>query len=449
MSSIVNDKWQIIINRLKSELSLSDVAFNTWVMPIEIQSISDDVIILYAPNEIIRDYVNSRYLLHLRVIIAEECGKEYEISITSNKDELSTNEEPSNKTIKRPSITSTYTFDNFVVGANNAFAQSAALAVAENPLNSPYNPLFLYGGSGLGKTHLMYAIANYIKENNPSINVLYVTSEKFTNDVIEAIRTGKGGNVSAISNVRNKYRNVDVLLLDDIQFIIGKESTQEEFFHTFNDLYDANKAIIISSDKAPKNFEVLDERYTSRFESGLTADINSPDYETRMAILKKKIDVDQILISIPNDVLDYIATNVTTNIRELESCLTKVVAYSKLSNEPVSLDIAIKALNDIITKNENKIITPELVLDVVCDHFNISKFEVAGKKRTSELITPRHIVMYLSRQLTEAPLEKIGKVLGGKDHSTVDHGIKNIETKLSTDENLANTIDIIKKKISP
>ena len=318
-----------------------------------------------------------------------------------------------------------YTFDTFVVGANNNLAHAAALAVAESP-GEVYNPLFIYGGVGLGKTHLMHSIAHFILKNNPEAKILYVTSEKFTNELIDAIRNKN--NIST-TEFREKYRNNDVLLIDDIQFIIGKESTQEEFFHTFNTLYEAKKQIIISSDKPPKEIETLEERLRSRFEWGLTVDIQSPDYETRMAIL---------------------ATNIKSNIRELEGALTKIVALSKLDhNKEINIALAEEALKDIISPNAERKVTPELIIQVVADHFGITPLDISSQKRNKEVVYPRQIVMYLCQSMTGASLQEIGRYLGGRDHTTIIHGREKIAADLKTNENLANTIEILKKKLSP
>ena len=317
-----------------------------------------------------------------------------------------------------------YTFDTFVVGGNNNFAHAASLAVAESP-GEVYNPLFLYGGVGLGKTHLMHSIAHFILDKNPKKKVLYVTSETFTNELIEALKNGKtAGNESAMSKFRDKYRNNDVLLIDDIQFIIGKESTQEEFFHTFNHLHTSGKQIIISSDKPPKDIETLEARLRTRFEWGLIADISSPNYETRMAILQKKIELDHLeKYNIPNDVLEYIATNVKTNIRELEGSLNKLIALYKLNNTG-SIDIALaaEALKDIISSDNRREVTPELILDIVSEHFGVSIPDLKGNKRNAEIVFPRQIAMYLIRNMTETSLKAVGVILGGKDHSTIKHG---------------------------
>ena len=306
------------------------------------------------------------------------------------------------------------------------------------------NPLFIYGGAGLGKTHLMHSIAHYIIEHDENSKVLYVTSEEFTNELIETIRNG---NNSAMSKFREKYRNIDVLLVDDIQFIIGKESTQEEFFHTFNSLHSAKKQIIISSDKPPKDMEILEERFRSRFEWGLIADITLPDYETRMAILHKKEELEGYNIS--EEVINYIATNIKSNIRELEGAFNKVMASSKLEKKEVTLELAEQALKDIISPNEQKVITPDYIISVVAEHYHVTVTELCGNKRSSKIVMPRQIAMYLCREILDTSLKTIGKNLGNRDHTTVMHGIEKIENELKTNENLKNSIDILKKKINP
>ena len=345
--------------------------------------------------------------------------------------------------IQNANLNPRYTFDTFVVGANNNLAHAASLAVAESP-GEIYNPLFIYGGVGLGKTHLMHSIAHFILKNNPKAKILYVTSEKFTNELIDAIRNKN--NIST-TEFREKYRNNDVLLIDDIQFIIGKESTQEEFFHTFNALHEAKKQIIISSDKPPKEIETLEERLRSRFEWGLTVDIQSPDYETRMAILRKKEELEGY--NIDNEVIKYIATHIKSNIRELEGALTKIVALSKLNKKEITLELAEEALKDLISPNAVREITPELIINVVADHYKIQPSDITSSKRNKEVVYPRQIVMYLCRHMTNTSLQAIGKELGGKDHTTIIHGADKITAELVDNEALANTIEILKKKISP
>ncbi|MEG0227185.1 MAG: chromosomal replication initiator protein DnaA, partial [Lachnospiraceae bacterium] len=351
--------------------------------------------------------------------------------------------------IEKANLNSKYTFDTFVVGSNNNFAHAASLAVAESP-GQVYNPLFLYGGVGLGKTHLMHSIAHFILEKDASKKVLYVTSEAFTNELIEAIKNGKNGNDSTMSKFRDKYRNNDVLLIDDIQFIIGKESTQEEFFHTFNHLHMAGKQIIISSDKPPKDIETLEARLRTRFEWGLIADIQSPNYETRMAILQKKIELDGLeKYHIPTDVIEYIAQNVKSNIRELEGSLNKLIAFAILGKKEIDIPLAAEALKDIVSPNENRPITASLIIDVVAEHFNVSIGDLKSSKRNAEIVTARQIAMYLCRQMTEIPLKSVGIMLGGRDHSTVSHGVDKVAADIVKSETLNNTVEIVKKKINP
>ena len=325
------------------------------------------------------------------------------------------------------------------------------MAVSESP-GEIYNPLFLYGGVGLGKTHLMHSIAHFILEKDPTKKVLYVTSETFTNELIEALKSGKtsGGNELAMTAFREKYRNIDVLLIDDVQFIIGKESTQEEFFHTFNHLHVSGKQIIISSDKPPKDMETLEARLRTRFEWGMIADISSPDYETRMAILRKKEELDGLeKYHIPDEVMQYIANNIKSNIRELEGSLNKLIALSNLENKPIDIPLAAEALKDMISPDDNRAVSPELIIEVVSEHFNVPVAELKGKKRNAEIVLPRQIVMYLCRNMTDTPLKSIGALLGGKDHASISHGVKKIEQDMKTDEALNNTINIIRKKINP
>ena len=321
-------------------------------------------------------------------------------------------------------------------------AHAASLAVAESP-GTIYNPLFLYGGVGLGKTHLMQSIAYYIKEHHPNLKVLYTTSEEYTNQVIEAIRNGSP---SVLSRFREKYRKADVLLVDDIQFIIGKESTQEEFFHTFNALHSAGKQIIISSDRPPKDMDILEERIKSRFEWGLMADIQSPDYETRIAILRKKMDMDGYYVN--KEVIEYIASNVRTNIRELEGSLNKVVAIANLEKKPITIDLARSALKDIINPTETKVITADMIIDEVAAYFGITPEDIKGDKRSNKIAYPRKISMYLIRELTNNTLEMIGSIMGGKHHTTVSYGIENIEESLKSSPETAEAVETLKKRIS-
>ena len=458
----VKEKWPEIIEHLRVEHELLNVSFNTWIKPLKVYDVIDDTAYILVNKDSSVEYIDKKYRLPLMVCIAEITGKEYEIQFVSEDDDklneihnasIDNGQKKKTKSLaEKAGLNPKYTFDTFVVGGNNNFAHAASLAVAESP-GEVYNPLFLYGGVGLGKTYLMHSIAHFILDKNPKKKVLYVTSETFTNELIDALRNGKtAGNESAMLNFRDKYRNIDVLLIDDIQFIIGKESTQEEFFHTFNHLHTLGKQIIISSDKPPKDIETLESRLRTRFEWGLIADISSPDYETRMAILQKKIELDHLeKYNIKNDVLDYIAANVKSNIRELEGSLNKLIALYKLNNNnnPIDIALAAEALKDIISSDNRREVTPELILDIVSDHFGITVADLKSKKRDSEIAVPRQICMYLMRTMTDTALKGIGAVLGGKDHSTVKYGVEKIAKDIESDEMMTNTINIIKKKINP
>ena len=466
---IVTEKWNEIIENLRLEHSLSDVSFKTWILPLKVYDVIENTVYILVTLDGTGDYIDyieKKYLLPFKVSIAEITGIEYDVKfIPDNPSELEKVEEIANAhkkkaaahtkkndnllMIERANLNPRYTFDTFVVGKNNNFAHAASLAVAESP-GEVYNPLFLYGGVGLGKTHLMHSIAHFILEKDPKKKVLYVTSEAFTNELIESLRSGKTGNELPMTAFRDKYRNVDVLLIDDIQFIIGKESTQEEFFHTFNHLHVAGKQIIISSDKPPKDIETLEARLRTRFEWGLIADISAPDYETRMAILKKKIESDQLeRYHIPEDVLQFIATNIKSNIRELEGSLNKLIALYKLKNEEINISLAAEALKDLISPDENRKITPELIIETVSEHFGISVADLKSASRDAKTTSARHIAMYLCRSMTDTPLKMIGSLLGGRDHSTVKHGVDKVSKDMENNDSLKNTITIIQKKISP
>lgn len=446
----VMEKWDEILKIVKTEHDLSDVSFNTWLKPLKVYAVEGNVVTILVPSEQVGlNYISKKYKLPLQVTISEVTGMDdCEIRFILPEDigaseEASYNKSTQDARCEEAHLNPKYTFDTFIVGSNNKFAQAAALAVAESP-GDTYNPLFIYGGAGLGKTHLMHSIAHFIIEHNSDSKVLYVTSEEFTNELIDTIRNG---NNSAMTKFREKYRNIDVLLVDDIQFIIGKESTQEEFFHTFNSLHTAKKQIIISSDKPPKDMEILEERFRSRFEWGLIADITLPDYETRMAILHKKEEMDGYNIN--EDVIQYIANNIKSNIRELEGAFNKVMAFAKLEQREVTLQLAEQALRDIISPDEKKIITPDYIISVVAEHFNLTPTDLSGNKRNSKVVVPRQIAMYLCREIIDTSLKTIGKSLGNRDHTTVMHGIEKIEKELETDLNLSNTVDILKKKINP
>ena len=454
--NIVEENWEQILNKMKLEYCSSNISYNTWIAPLTVYEVTDDTVYILVKLRASLEHIEEKYLLPFKVCIAEVTGYEYEVSFVTDdhvviqeKKDTAVKKQQSNAIFEQANLNPKYTFDTFVVGSNNNFAHAASLAVADSP-GEIYNPLFLYGGVGLGKTHLMHSIAHFILEKDPTKKVLYVTSETFTNELIDALKIGKNGNELAMTTFREKYRNNDVLLIDDIQFIIGKESTQEEFFHTFNHLHVSGKQIIISSDKPPKDIETLEARLRTRFEWGLIADISSPDYETRMAILRKKEELDGLeRYHIPDEVMQYIANNITSNIRELEGSLNKLIALANLENKPIDIPLAAEALKDMISPNNTREITPELIIEVVSDHFNVPAAELKGKKRNAEIVLARQIVMYLCRKMTDTPLKTIGLILGGKDHASVSHGVKKIEHDVKTDEALNNTVNIIKKKLNP
>ena len=442
---IVQDKWKEILQRVRDEHELSEISFTTWIEPLTIHSVEDNLITILVPSEKMGlDYVSKKYTLPIKVAIAEITGVNYEIRfILPEEVKQEKAHAPVQKNLYVPNLNPKYTFDTFVVGSNNKFAHAASLAVAESP-GEIYNPLFLYGGVGLGKTHLMHSIAHFILQKNPSSRILYVTSEEFTNEVIEAIRNS---NNTAMTKFREKYRNIDVLLIDDVQFIIGKESTQEEFFHTFNTLHGANKQIILSSDRPPKDMDILEDRIRSRFEWGLIADIQPPDYETRMAILRKNAETYDRQID--EEIIKYIATNIKSNIRELEGAFNKIIAFAKLNKVDLTLSLAEEALKDVIYPNKPKEITPTLIINVVAEHFGVKPEDITSKKRNSEFVQPRQVVMYLCRELTDTSFTNIGKLLGKKDHTTIIHGVNKVSAEIQTNEELRNKIDIITKKINP
>jgi len=447
------EKWNQILQEVKQEHELTDVSFDTWLKPLEVYGISGNKLYILVPSEqMALNYIIKKYTLPMKVAIANKTGMNMDIEFIlpeQAKSIKTINQETKNKTLPftdtldKSNLNPNYTFDTFVVGNNNRFAHSASLAVAESP-GEVYNPLFLYGGVGLGKTHLMHSIAHFIQSNDPDTKILYVSSEAFTNELIEAIRNG---NNTAMTKFREKYRNIDILLIDDIQFIIGKESTQEEFFHTFNELYLSKKQIVISSDKPPKDMETLEERIRSRFECGLIADIGSPDYETRMAILRRKAETDNFLLD--DDILSYIATNIKSNIRELEGALNKLLAYSNLENTPITMELAMKELQNIISPNKPNEITPQLVIDVVSEHFQVKYDQMKSKSRSSEIARPRQIAMFLCKNMTDISLDGIGSLLGGRDHSTIIHGIKKIQEEYESMDATRALIDTIRKKINP
>lgn len=444
--SVIEDNWDKILETVRVEHEIMGVSFETWLKPLKVYHTSDDKVTILVPMEKAGfEYINKKYKLPLQAAIGDITGKMYEVEFVMPEDiKKSQDEKDYRLSATTANLNPKYTFDTFVVGSNNQFAHAASLAVAEAP-GEVWNPLFLYGGSGLGKTHLMNSIAHFILKQDPSKKVLYITSEDFTNEVIEAIRNGSS---SAMSRFRNKYRNIDVLLIDDIQFIIGKESTQEEFFHTFNALHTAGKQIVISSDRQPKDMDILEERIRSRFEWGLLADIQRPNYETRMAILRKKEEMDGY--NVKDEVIEYIAKNIKSNIRELEGSLNKIIAYANFVGKDIDLSLAQAALEDMISPDEKRIITPDFIISIVADQFDITTGDIKGSKRTSKIAHARQLTMYLVHELTDSPLTSIGKILGGKDHTTVGYGIDKIKKEVEDPNNhtTEDEIDMLKKKLN-
>jgi len=450
MSAHLHETWEKTISILKGEIT--EVSFNTWIKSITPISMDNSAIKLGVPNDFTKGILNSRYKTLIENALKMITSKKYSVNFViasedimeetetvSRKASVQRVREPQNEEMPTTTLNPKYTFDTFVIGNSNRFAHAASLAVAESPAKA-YNPLFIYGGVGLGKTHLMHAIGHYILQQNPKSKVVYVSSEKFTNDLINSIKDDK--NVE----FRNKYRNIDVLLIDDIQFIAGKESTQEEFFHTFNALHEADKQIILSSDRPPKEIPTLEDRLRSRFEWGLIADIQAPDYETRMAILKKKADVENL--NIPNDVMVYIATKIKSNIRELEGALIRIVAFSSLTNKEISVDLAAEALKDIISGRQSKQITVELIQEVVANYYSLRIEDFKSARRTRNVAFPRQIAMYLARKITDLSLPKIGEEFGGRDHTTVIHAYEKISQAIKTDEQLQNAVKELTKRIN-
>ena len=449
----IKENWLTVKETIRREYNISDISYQTWVAPLEFYNIVDDVVSIIIPSDQAHalNYISSKYKSFFQVTLTEMFDHNYDVKFILEKDAKSNDIEKEKPTVnpvyninyESANLNPKYKFDTFVVGSNNKLAHAASLAVAESP-GEVYNPLYLYGGPGLGKTHLMHSIGHFILEQNPDKKVLYVTSEEFTNEVIESIRSG---NAASMTKLRDKYRTVDVLMVDDVQFIIGKESTQEEFFHTFNALHAARKQIVLSSDKPPKEMETLDERFRSRFEWGLIADIQPPDYETRMAILRK--NAESYDKQIDEEIIKYIATNIKSNIRELEGAFNKIIAFAKLNKVDLTIESAEEALKDVIYPNKAKEITPTLIINVVAEHFGVKPEDITSKKRNSEFVQPRQVVMYLCRELTDVSQVNIGKILGKKDHTTVIHGVKKIEAEMENNEELRNKIDIIIKKLNP
>lgn len=442
----LDELWTAALELIAEKISKP--SFDTWLKNTKPKGFIDDTLTIGVPNDFARDWLEGRYTDLIIDTLFQLTGSTFSIKFVIPEKEQANDESPM-KPVQQPVINDThdssktmlnpkYTFDSFVIGAGNRFAHAASLAVAEAPAKS-YNPLFIYGGVGLGKTHLMHAIGHYVQEHNPEASVVYLSSEKFTNEFIHAIMDNKA------VNFRNKYRNVDILLIDDIQFLAGKEQTQEEFFHTFNTLHEENKQIIISSDRPPKEIPTLEDRLRSRFEWGLITDITPPDLETRIAILSKKAKAEGL--DIPNEVMLYIANQIDTNIRELEGALIRVVAYSSLVNQDIDAALAADALKDIIPSRKPRSITVQTIQEIVAEKYNIKLEDFAARKRTRSIAFPRQIAMYLSRQMTDLSLPKIGEKFGGRDHTTVIHAFEKITEMIESDSVLKGEIEEIKEQL--
>lgn len=448
----VEEKWEIIKNSVITNYNISPIAVKTWIDPMEYYSETEDMVTIMLPNNKskIIELITEKYKDIFIIAISETLDSDYDVTFIVDEvnHEQSSNQIQSslNNDYNDTGLIKKYTFNNFVAGNNN-FAVSACLAVAETAGTdkNTYNPLYIYGGSGLGKTHLMHAIGNHINENNPKLKVLYVNSESFTNDVVKSIRNGKKNDIDSMSILHDKYRNIDVLLIDDIQFIIGKDATQEEFFNTFNSLYTNGKSIIISSDKHPKYMEILNERYLTRFQMGLQVDVQPPNYETRKAIL---IQLNQKHGNkIDDEILNYITDNISSNIRELEGAYNKLIALSRISSDNITLEMAKNSLKDIINPNKTKVINYEIILEEVSKHYNVSVNDIISNKKNKEIATARQVVMYLCEKLTEDTKTSIGKKMN-KDHSTVIHNINKVKESIENDPTFEKNIDSLIKIIT-
>ena len=442
---MMNEDLNEILNQAKDLLKdeMSEVSHKTWIEPLKIESITDNNVVLVSDEIFKRNFVDAKFhdliMNTFSVLLQKNCTLSIICKDPNEEIEVENKEENkiSNNNLKftNYSLNPKYTFSTFVVGDNNRFAHAASLAVAESPATA-YNPLFLYGGVGLGKTHLMHAIGNEVLINNNNAKVLYVTSEKFTNEFIDALKN------ASTEKFRQKYRNIDVLLIDDIQFISGKKQLQEEFFHTFNTLHESGKQIVISSDRPPKDIPLLQDRLKSRFEWGLLADVSMADYETRLAILRKKTDEQHIIID--DDVLSNIAAKIDSNIRELEGVFNKLVATSSLTHTPITMEMSENAINTVIMQNSS-VITIEYIQEMVCKYFNISMKDLASSQRSNDIAFPRQIAMYLCRTLTNESFPKIGEAFGKRDHTTVMHAFKKIEKDIKENPETKLLVESVKK----
>ena len=434
------DPLSQILKKLQDNANVHPQSYITWVSPLKVRSLTNSRIVLEADSDTALKMLRQRYYTVVHKAVQEVLGKHYELFFVNVTDPtgMEMDETMSDAAHQRGILNPKYTFDTFVVGDSNRFAHAVSLAVAELPSDA-YNPLFLYGGVGLGKTHLMHAIGHYLRAEDPTMRILYITSERFTNDVIEAIKN------QTMDKLRDRLRNVDVLMVDDIQFIAGKTSTQEEFFHTFNHLFQHGKQIIISSDRPPKDIPTLEERLQSRFGSGLSVDIQKPDYETRVAILRKKAEIEHF--EVPDDVINFIAEKVKSNIRELEGSLTRVNAEATLKKQPITLEFAQDSLKGLVNTRDTLVITPDLIQQVVADYYRIEKSEMLSQRRNREIALPRQVAMFLTREMTNLSTTRIGEAFGGRDHTTVMHGCNKISKSSRDEQQLSKTLDELKTSI--
>jgi chromosomal replication initiator protein len=446
--------WTEISARLQG--TLNETTYSTWFGEVEGADLADDAFVLGVPNDFTREWIEGHFLGLISAALEDATGRELRIAlkVIGGAGERPVGPSPLPAEIEtvpaavpaqvapRPATTGMnpkYTFDSFVIGSSNRFAHAAALAVAEAPAQA-YNPLFIYGGTGLGKTHLLQAIANYVATHTGGISVRYVTSETFMNDFINSLRDKR------IEGFKQRYRTYDVLMIDDVQFFEHKERIQEEFFHTFNSLYEAGRQIVMSSDRPPREISTLEERLRSRFEWGLITDIQPPDLETRIAILRKKVKTDGIHIP-DNEVLTFVAGRVSTNIRELEGALTRVVAFSSLTGRPMTVELAQDVLKDVFPQGEQAAVSIDKIQELVADRFSLSLEELCGDRRSQNIVYPRQVAMYLSRELTDSSLPKIGKQFGGRDHTTVIHATSKIARLIREDRSVYNLVQELTARI--
>jgi chromosomal replication initiator protein len=440
------DLWNEVADRLKE--ALNETTYRTWFDQVGGRDVSSDAVVLTVPNDFTRDWIEAHFLGLVQAAVRELTGDERPVRLVvraeGEPDEVSAQAvgaqpQPAPPARAFEGLNAKYTFDSFVIGSSNRFAHAAALAVAEAPAQA-YNPLFIYGGTGLGKTHLLQAVGQYVAEHSAALTVRYVTSETFMNDFINSLRDKR------IEGFKQRYRSYDLLMIDDIQFLEGKERIQEEFFHTFNSLYEAGRQIVISSDRPPREISTLEERLRSRFEWGLITDIQPPDLETRIAILRKRVKTDGIHVPDPQ-VLTFIASRVSTNIRELEGALTRVVAFSSLTGRLMTVDLAQDVLRDVFPQGEAAEVSIERIQETVIDRFGLSLDELCGDKRSQNIVYPRQVAMYLSRELTDSSLPKIGRHFGGRDHTTVIHATSKIARLIREDRSVYNLVQELTARI--